>query len=47
MSEFLKRPNVNYEMLKELDQDSAKIPFDVAEQVEILTKYERKGKNYE
>lgn len=40
ISEFLKRPNVNYEMLKELDPDSEKIPFDVAEQVEILTKYD-------
>ena len=40
VSELLKRPNINYSVLKELDDISADIPFDVAEQVEILTKYD-------
>lgn len=40
IAELLKRPNINYEILKELDSSSADVPFDVAEQVEILTKYD-------
>lgn len=40
VAEFLKRPNVNYTLLKEIDEGAKNIPFDVAEQVEILTKYE-------
>ena len=40
VSEFLKHPNVNYEVLKELDSSFAEIPFDVSEQVEILIKYD-------
>lgn len=39
MSELLKRPNINYKMLKEIDLAAKNIPFDVAEQVEILVKY--------
>lgn len=39
-SEFLKHPNINYDVLKQIDESFAQIPFDVAEQVEILTKYE-------
>lgn len=40
--DLLKRPNINYEILKELDEKTAKInlPKDVYEQVEILIKYE-------
>lgn len=40
VAEFLKRPNVNYTLLKEIDEGAKNIPFDVAEQVEILTKYD-------
>ena len=42
VSEFLKRPNVNYEVLCEVDETTKalNLPFDVAEQVEILTKYD-------
>lgn len=40
VSEFLKRPNVNYTLLKEIDEGAKNIPLDVAEQVEILTKYD-------
>ncbi|MBQ3642155.1 tRNA uridine-5-carboxymethylaminomethyl(34) synthesis enzyme MnmG, partial [bacterium] len=39
-SELLKRPNINYNVLKEIDNSFADIPFDVSEQVEILTKYD-------
>ena len=39
-SEFLKHPNIGYEFLKEVDEISREIPFDVSEQVEILTKYD-------
>ncbi len=42
ISELLKRPNINYDVLKELDQETKDldIPFDVSEQVEILVKYD-------
>jgi len=39
-SELLKRPNINYNVLKEIDSSFADTPFDVSEQVEILTKYD-------
>ena len=39
-SEFLKHPNIGYEFLKEIDEKSRETPFDVAEQVEILIKYD-------
>jgi len=39
-SEFLKHPNIGYEFLKQIDEVSKNVPFDVAEQVEILTKYD-------
>ena len=40
--ELLKRPDIDYNVIKELDEETKKlnIPFDVAEQVEILTKYD-------
>jgi len=42
ISELLKRPNLNYKIIKELDENTRNlnIPKDVCEQVEILTKYE-------
>ena len=40
VSELLKRPNIDYNVLKEIDASFADIPFDVSEQVEILTKYD-------
>jgi len=40
VSELLKRPNINYEVLQEIDPGFKDIPFDVSEQVEILIKYE-------
>ena len=42
ISEFLKRPNVNYNVIKEVDNETASlnIPRDVYEQVEILVKYD-------
>lgn len=40
--ELLKRPDIDYNIIKEIDEEtkSLNIPFDVAEQVEILTKYD-------
>ena len=40
--ELIKRPNINYKVLNELDTETREldIPKDVTEQVEILTKYE-------
>lgn len=42
ISELLKRPNIDYEVIKKLDETTRdlNIPFDVAEQVEILVKYD-------
>ena len=42
ISELLKRPNIDYEVIKKLDETTRElnIPFDVAEQVEILVKYD-------
>ncbi len=41
-SELLKRPTVNYNVIKELDEETKKLnlPFDVCEQAEIKIKYE-------
>lgn len=40
ISELIKRPNINYKVIQELDSDSRNVPRDVSEQVEILTKYD-------
>ncbi len=42
IAELLKRPDIDYNVIKELDEETKNlnIPFDVAEQVEILTKYD-------
>ena len=42
IAELLKRPDIDYNIVKELDAETREldIPFDVAEQVEILTKYD-------
>ncbi len=42
IAELLKRPDIDYNIIKEIDEEtkSLNIPFDVAEQVEILTKYD-------
>ncbi len=42
IAELLKRPNLNYKIIKELDEETRdlNIPKDVYEQVEILIKYE-------
>lgn len=42
IAEFLKRPNIDYKVIKEIDSvtTSLNIPSDVAEQVEILVKYD-------
>ncbi len=42
IAELLKRPDIDYNIIKELDAKTRDldIPFDVAEQVEILTKYD-------
>lgn len=42
LAELLKRPNINYQIIKEIDNETANlnIPRDVYEQVEILIKYE-------
>lgn len=42
LAELLKRPNINYEILKEIDEatNALNLPRDVYEQVEVLTKYE-------
>ena len=41
-AELIKRPNLGYSVIKELDEETAKlnVPRDVYEQVEILIKYE-------
>ena len=39
-AELLKRPNITYEGMKEIDRGRPDIPDDVAEQVEISIKYE-------
>ena len=38
--ELLKRPNISYKTLKELDETAHSLPKDVCEQVEILVKYD-------
>lgn len=42
IAELLKRPDIDYSIIKEIDEETRNlnIPFDVAEQVEILTKYD-------
>ena len=42
IAELLKRPDIDYNVIKEIDAETRElnIPFDVAEQVEILTKYD-------
>lgn len=42
IAEMLKRPDIDYNIIKEIDAETRElnIPFDVAEQVEILTKYD-------
>ena len=42
IAELLKRPDIDYNVIKEIDEETKNlnIPFDVAEQVEILTKYD-------
>ena len=42
IAELLKRPNINYAVIKEIDETTRdlNIPLDVEEQVEILTKYD-------
>ena len=42
IAELLKRPDIDYNIIKKIDEEtkSLNIPFDVAEQVEILTKYD-------
>lgn len=42
IAELLKRPDIDYNIIKEIDEETKNlnISFDVAEQVEILTKYD-------
>lgn len=42
IAELLKRPDIDYNIIKEIDEETKNlnIPFDIAEQVEILTKYD-------
>ena len=42
IAELLKRPDIDYNVIKEIDTQTKdlNIPFDVAEQVEILVKYD-------
>ncbi len=40
LAELLCRPELNYEILKEIDPDRKQLPLDVIEQVEIEIKYE-------
>lgn len=42
IAELLKRPDIDYSIIKEIDEETKNlnISFDVAEQVEILTKYD-------
>lgn len=39
-AELLKRPNISYNVLKELDGEARNLPKDICEQVEILVKYD-------
>ncbi len=40
LSDMIKRPELNYERLQEVDKNRPKLPSDVTEQVEIRLKYE-------
>lgn len=40
IAELLKRPNITYQTIKELDDTAKLLPRDICEQVEILTKYD-------
>ncbi|MCM1009364.1 MAG: tRNA uridine-5-carboxymethylaminomethyl(34) synthesis enzyme MnmG [Fusobacterium sp.] len=39
-AELLKRPNISYNVIKELDSEAKDLPKDICEQVEILVKYD-------
>lgn len=39
-AELLKRPNISYNVLKELDREARNLPKDICEQIEILVKYD-------
>ncbi|SMC28426.1 tRNA uridine 5-carboxymethylaminomethyl modification enzyme [Clostridium acidisoli DSM 12555] len=38
--ELIKRPELDYSIVKELDEERPKLPKDITEEVEIMTKYE-------
>lgn len=40
LEELIRRPELNYEMLSELDPDRPDLPYDIGEQVNIYIKYE-------
>lgn len=40
MAELLKRPELSYELLSEIDKDRKELPYDVCEQVNINLKYD-------
>ena len=40
LAELVRRPELSYQLLEEIDKDRPDIPFDVAEQVDIECKYE-------
>ena len=40
LAELIRRPELNYEMLEEFDNDRVELPFDVIEQVNINIKYD-------
>lgn len=39
LGELIRRPELNYDLIKELDKDRKKLPYDVIEQVNINIKY--------
>ncbi|MCI8815167.1 MAG: tRNA uridine-5-carboxymethylaminomethyl(34) synthesis enzyme MnmG, partial [Lachnospiraceae bacterium] len=40
LADLIRRPELNYDMLKKLDEDRPELPWDVTEQVNIHIKYE-------
>ena len=40
LAELLKRPNITYEVFKELDDASKSVSEDVADEAEVLIKYD-------
>ena len=40
LSELIRRPELNYDLLEELDKDRPELPYDVREQVSIRIKYD-------